>query len=336
MSAVVDAVRAQKEAIDARDAAILRQLARDWLQVEKALEGRIESLVDQITAMQARGKTPSLGKLYQLGRLKNLLIQAQEQTALYAGRAAEYIAREQATSVALGVQDAASVLGMSIGGQFDRLSATAIEAMIAATAGTGADGAPLRQLLFERMVRGVDGSILPGVQERLIQTLRNAIVQGWNPKKTAKLLKDDLAGGLNKALVIARTETMRAYRLGSSQQYTQSGMVEGVVRMCAHTPSTCLACLADEGTVYPSEEAIPDHPNGRCTGVPWVKGTDKPAFEAGEKWLRNQDEATQRGIMGSTRYDKWQAGEVTFADFATRTEHAVWGGGIAMTPIRSL
>ena len=336
-SEIAQAVRAQKAALEARDAAILRQMAKSWLDVEKALKDKVDMLADEVYNLHRAGKPVSQGKLFQLGRLQNLLVQAQSETAKYAATSAEFIAGKQAESIALGVRDASSVLTGAIGGQFDKLSAPAIEAMIAATAGTGADGAPLRKLLFERMVRSPDGNVLPGVQDRLIRTLTNGIAQGWNAKKTAKLIRNDLAEGLNKALVIARSETMRAYRTGAAEQYTRSGAVKGVVRMCAHTPLTCLACLADEGqTVYPADKPLPDHPNGRCTPIPWIKGMEKPGFEKGEAYVKSLSEPEQRALMGRGRFEAWKEGKVSFGDFATRTEHAVWGGGLQVTRIADL
>jgi len=335
-SAIALAVRAQKEAIEAADDAILRQLAREWLAVEKALQDKLDLLTDDIYQLKRAGKPVSVGKLYQQARYKALIAQAQEQVARYAGTAANIIAQAQTDMIGIGVQNAQSVLSGVVGGAFDRMSVGSVESMIAATAGMGADGAPLRQLLFERMVLDADGNVLPGVQERLVNTLIQGVTQGWNPKKTAKLMKNDLAQGLEKALVIARTETMRAYRTANAAQMKASGVVEGQMRMCAHTSATCAACLADEGTVYPIDEPLPEHPRGRCVGVPVLEGMAPPKFAKGEEWLLSQDESTQRAILGEKRYGLWKDGTVAFQDFAKQTESPVWGGSVQVASIKSL
>lgn len=335
-SAIAQAVRAQKNALLAKDAATMRELTRAWLEVEKALAPQIELLSLEVESLRAAGKEVPIGRIYRLERLKSLLNQAREETAKYAGTAADIITSAQREMVAIGIQDAQSVLVGAVGGQFDRLSTLAVESMIASTSGVAADGAPLRQLLLDRLVPQLDGLSTDTMVQGLVNTLRQGMAQGWNPKKTAKLMKGSLAGGLDKALLIARTETMRAYRTANTQQMRDSGVVEGQVRMCAHTPSTCAACLADEGNVYPLDEEIPDHPRGRCTGVPWIKGMPKPTFETGEAWFGKQSTETQRGILGPKRYDLWKDGKATFADFAILTDHTVWGGGLGVTPVRDL
>lgn len=330
MPSVADVVRLQKEAVDAADEAMLREMAKSWMDVEKALKDKVDLLSDDIYNLARSGKPVSQGMLYKRDRLQNLMLQAQEEVAKYSGQMATFVAGKQAESVALGVQHAGTALEAAMGGQFDRLSTMAVEAMIATTSGMAADGGPLRQLLFERMKEGLDTDVL----DSMMGTMRSAVAQGWNPKKTAKLLKNDLAGGLDKALLIARTETMRAYRLASSEQYKVAG-VEQVMRMCAHTSKTCAACIADEGQLYPADEPLPDHPRGRCVPVPVPPGTEPPKWVRGEEWLAKQPEATQRTILGKKRYDLWKEG-TPLTDFAHVTDNVTWGQGLGVTPLKDI
>jgi SPP1 gp7 family putative phage head morphogenesis protein len=201
--------------------------------------------------------------------------------------------------------------------------------------GMAGDGQPLGELLKQRMLVDEIGLPLPGVWDRLTTTLVEGTALGWNPVKTARLMRDGLAGGLQKALVIARTEQLRVYRESTRATYDESGIVTGHKRVCAHDMRVCPACLADDGTIYPVDVAIPDHPNGRCTSVPVLRGEEAPTWTAGEDWLKLQNEDTQRSILGG-HYDGWNAGDFRLADTLRRTEHKVWGPGLAVKPLKDL
>ena len=79
------------------------------------------------------------------------------------------------------------------------------------------------------------------VLDRLGRTLIVGTAQGWNPRKTAARMKGDLAGGLQKALTIARSEQMRVYREATRAQYERSGVVSGQRRLSAHDDRVCPA-----------------------------------------------------------------------------------------------
>jgi len=330
---VVTRLREFKAGVLQSEAAQMRLMAKRWLQVEDALEAQISALVQEMAALSRAGKPVGLGKVYRLERYRKLLAQAQGEFGKYAEWADGLIASGQTQMALLGVEHAVEVLGlMQVGYAFDRLNADAVSNMIGFTG----DGQPLGELLRLRMVKDATGLPLPGVSERLAQTLVNATAQGWNPRKTAKMIQSDLAGGLNKALQITRTEQIRAYRQASADQYRASGIVTGIQRLCAHNERTCIACLADEGHVYPMDQGLPDHVQGRCTGVPVIRGQAPLKYQTGEAWFDTQDAATQRDIMGPGRYQKWQKGEVQFKEFAQTTHSETWGAGLGVTPLRAL
>lgn len=330
---VVRRLRELKDDVLNREADQMRVMARRWLQVENALEAQITALSEQIARMSAAGKTISPGRIYRLDRFHKLLGQAQQEFGKYAAWSDGVISAGQTQFAMLGIEHANEALGLvRTGTQWDRLNADAVNSMI----GMVGDGEPLGDLLNLRMVKDATGLPLPGVSERLTQTLVNASAQGWNPRRTARMMRDDLAGGLDKALQISRTEQLRVYREASRAQYEASGVVEGIARLCAHQRNTCLACLADEGHVYPVNQGVPDHPLGRCAGVPHLLGEKPPKMQTGEQWLSTQDEETQRTVMGNTRFEAWKSGKVKFSQFATPTQHEVWGGGLKVTPVKEL
>ena len=326
---VVVTMRQFKAQLLAREVGQMQVMARHWYEVEKRLGAQIELLAQDIAA---RGGLVSQGKWARLDRYRELLTQASVEFERYAGWADSQITAEQGRLARLGIAHSEQAIKTAgVTGNFNRLPVSAVENMV----GLAGDGSPLTQLLTQRIVRDANGLPLPGVLEKMQTTFTNATAQGWNPRKTAKLIKDDLSGGLQKALEIARTEQLRVYRQASVQQYEESGVVKGHKRLCAHDVRTCLGCLADEGTIYPVNVPISDHPKGRCTSVPVLIDGPEIEFETAEKWIERLPEDQQRKIMGEKYHELWKSG-TPFKDFVTKTQNATWGESLGPTPLKKL
>jgi len=203
---------------------------------------------------------------------------------------------------------------------FNVLSGQAVETM----AGFTANGAPLRRLLS-------------GVQAGAVEGLRQALVRsaalGRNPRVTAGELmrlanqgmRDGLALGLNRALCIARTEQLRTYREATLANYRATGLVRGYKRLCAHDQRVCAACLFDEGAFYGLDMPFVEHPNGRCTSVPVVRGLAEVRWLGNEEWFVRQEEGVQRAILGGRYFDAWRAGRFGLRQLVAFVEDATWG-----------
>jgi hypothetical protein len=323
--AVVRAMREYRDGMALREAEQMGLMARRWVEVEDNLAGQIEGLAFEIDLMAREGKVITPNQIMRMERFKRLMAQAQAETGRYAEWAAGVIQREQESMGRLAIDQAAEAIrqsfGNGIGTQFDKLPVDAINGMMGMTG----EGSPLRDLLRMRMV---DDAAALG---RLTESLLRGVALGWNPRKTAEAMKNDLAGGLQKALVIARTEQMRVYREAARLTYLKSGVVTGQRRLTGHGRRTCAACLADEGTVYGLDMPLPDHPQGRCVGVPVVIGGAKSDWLNGEDWLRTQDEGMQRDILGPGRFELWKDGKL-----AVHTHDPVWGAGVRMATMGEL
>ena len=333
--AVVTAMREVKQALLLREEAQMQEMARRWMQVENALEAQISALAQEMAELQEAGKSVSDGKLFRMARYQTLLGQTQEEVKKYISYTERLVSEGQAELASRGIEDAATNIRMSyedgIGVYFDRLPVEAVENMV----GLAGDGKPLGRLLKQRMAveAGADGL---ETWNRLTQTLINGTAQGWNPRKTARRMKDDLAGGLQKALTIARSEQLRVYREATRQQYIRSGVVEGYKRLCAHDSRVCAACLALDGEFSTLDVPMFDHPQGRCTTIAVVQGAPEKTWLAGEDWLKTQPEEVQRSILGQARFEAWKAGKIDFRKLATKTHDATWGMGLKVTPIQEL
>ena len=108
---------------------------------------------------------------------------------------------------------------------------------------------------------------------------------------------------------VVRTVAEQMFRKAQQEQRQQTPVKAW--RRCANHETACLACLLLEGTIYDRREDFGDHPNGRCFLMPMSSPYAQNDHQ-GRKWLEAQDEETQRKIMGKTRWEAWQNGEISF------------------------
>lgn len=323
-SEVAKLVRLQKEALLRQEASEMRLLTRRWLEVERALEAE---MLRTILALQENGIVTE-AMILRDERFQHLLFQAR---AEYAKFAADFQSRAediQQYALQRGIKDAAQALNVTIEAaglsvSFEMLNVNAINLMIGLTA----DGTPLQMLLMREYGTAATG---------MIEALTNGIALGLNPRKVAFDMANHFGLGLQKALTISRTEMMRSYRLATQEQYRQSDVVTGYKRLAVKDDKTCLGCLMMDGETFENADDFSEHPNGRCTLVPVVRGASAPSWTNGKEWLAGLSEERQRGILGDQRFDLWKSGAVSLDDFATLRQNETWGGAFVPTPLKEL
>ncbi len=178
------------------------------------------------------------------------------------------------------------------------------------------------------------------MRRRLVQ----GVAAGRNPRDTARLIvrdvQDAFDGGLARAQVIARTETIDAYRAGAKAHHeANSDVLQGWVWLAKLSERTCPSCVVMHGTEHDLNEPGPlDHQQGRCSRMPLVKpelvpGTPTPKVESGPEWLARQPEGVQRSVLGPRRYEAWKAGDYPASRWAVRRESAAWRPSYGPGPI---
>lgn len=309
--------------------ASIEALVRRWLLMERQLEDSFYSLASQIDQLRALEGTPSAAQIVRMQRYKELLQQVREQIAVYNRFAAEEIASGQARLIADGIVDARNILGSmyavsgGVTGSFNVLPVSAVEYMV----GFAGDGSPLFKLLqrdFEAAANGITDALI------------KAVGLGKSPRETAREMARGAGMGLNRALNIARTEQLRAYRESSRAAYAGSGVVVGYKRLSARDSRVCPACLFSDGMVYRTEDAFEAHVNCRCTLVPIVSGMPVIEWQDGKTWFMAQPEATQKSIMGSGRYESWKDGAFVLEDVVKRVENDTWGAALVPATLAEL
>lgn len=326
---VVVVMREHKARLLALEQAQMVTMARRWLTVEDALEAAIINLADQIADLQAAGETVSPSRIFQLGRYRSLLAQAEREVKRYVNYADELIADTQADWGLLALDQSVEAITASYVGAgvvpaaFDILPVGAIEDMI----GLAGDGSPLKKLLDKSWPEAAQG---------LTNELIRATAIGQNPRETARRMQDGLTHGLNRMLNIARSEQLRVYREAGRQNYQESGVVSGYKRLAAHDDRVCPACLFADGRHYELDEPLDEHASGRCAQVPEVKGLPAVTWKNGLSWFADQDASTQRSILGPGRYDAWQDGAFKLGDLVSEREDDTWGSSLQPTPLKEL
>ena len=119
--------------------------------------------------------------------------------------------------------------------------------------------------------------------------------------------------------------------------------------MSARDARVCAGCLgADDGTVYPLDEAFSEHNQGRCTTVPVLEespltpGAEEQrsgkggTYETGEQWFMRQTPAVQAEILGKRTFEAWARQEFEFKELVKHVEDPVWGGAFVPTPLKEL
>lgn len=190
---------------------------------------------------------------------------------------------------------------------------------------------------------------MPGEQYQVVRReLIRGVAAGSNPRETARRMvrraEKGFNGGLNRAMVISRTETLDAHREGARVGRLQHvGVLAGWTWTCAMDANTCPSCWAHHGEVYPADVFGPDdHPQGRCAAVPkawsWADlGLDieepPSLLPDAEATFNDLDEETQRQILGPRRFEAWQAGEYPMSAWSVKRSADGWRDSWTVSPV---
>jgi len=310
-----------------REVRQMQAMTRRWLQLERALEGNMAALAQEMATIRADGGTVTREMLFAHTRYQRLLAQLQVELQRYTQYATDTIAQEQQRYANLGLDHAARAIELAgprgVTGAFDRLPTDAIQL----GSGLMADGSPLSSYL-----RSTWGDASEGMTDELLR----AIALGQNPRQTARRMADGTTRTLNRMLLVARTETLRVYRTASREQMAASGVVTSYRRIVAHDSRVCPSCLADEGTEYGLDETMPTHPQCRCSLIPVVTGMPELQWQKGESWFMAQSAKTQESILGKGRYAAWKAGQFDLESLVSVKRDDRWGDSLGVTPLAEL
>lgn len=222
---------------------------------------------------------------------------------------------------------------------FDRVDADAIRAIVDKTAGD---------------VRSRTWPLSTQAEAAMRSTLVKGVAIGNHPEATAREMvarvQGAFNGGRNRARVIARTETLDAHRAASRAQQDRlhaQGVVTGWTWIATLDTRTCPSCLAMHGTEHPPSVAGPlDHQQGRCDRLPKAASWADLGFPDIEEppsvlpdaraWFDGLPQSQREQIMGATRLDLLDSGQIGWDDLASRRETTGWRPSFVPTPVKRL
>jgi len=288
--------------------AMVREYGRVW----KRMQLQIHDLYQE---MYRSGLSDNL--TYRLMRIDELRVQVEAEI----GRFAQYAEGEIVGQQRQAVTDALSHSEILVRAQLPevmigwvRLPVDAMENLV----GVLQDGSPLADLLAEL---GPEAAQL--VSDGLVQ----GMALGLGAAEIAREIRAGLGGNLVRALRIARTETLRAYREASRAAYqANNDLVAGWIWRSGRNRRTCAACWAMDGTFHTLDEMLDGHPNCRCYMVPVVRGVlSRTLRKNGIEAFNDLGQADQLAVLGPAKFAAWQDGAISLTDLVGRRFDARWG-----------
>lgn len=303
-----------------------QRLAASWYSIEQSLMGEMTLLAQVLSDAKESGSVITEQLIRRQEHYQTLIRQAREQILRFTKEVATPdISAEQLAYGRLGLDAAVNSISSSftlgMGAQFNNLPIDAITDMV----GFLGNGSPLNTLLREAYPDSVDG-----ISKALIQGL----AKGLSPDKIAYDMARGLGLGLERITLIARTEQLRVWRTSSQRQYEQSGVVLFHKRLAAR--DACLACLMADGEILPITQPLYDHPRGRCTSVPVVRGAPEPTWTTGRELFEAMDPEQQRELMGPGMFEAWKNGEFDLSQLVQHRHSDEWGDSIATASLKDL
>lgn len=136
-----------------------------------------------------------------------------------------------------------------------------------------------------KLLAGRSFDDLEGITERMsrdmVRGLTDGLVRGMGPREIARELADDVGISQGRALLVARTEIVRAFADGQLTALEELGVEEvgvmvewstsGLGETALGNPSPCEKCAEMQGVVLKIDEArglIPLHPGCLCSWIP--------------------------------------------------------------------
>lgn len=111
--------------------------------------------------------------------------------------------------------------------------------------------------------------------QKVTKVLYGALASGSHPTVAARMLTDATGMARNRAMVVARTEMLNAYRSASLAQFrASSDVVSGWTWLAA--PGACPFCASMDGTHHTLDEDLSamTHPQCRCCPAPDTKSLE--------------------------------------------------------------
>jgi len=185
--------------------------------------------------------------------------------------------------------------------------------------------------------------------EAMKRELIRGVAIGTHPRETATRMLDRVqgrfAGGLTRAITIARTELLDAHRSGAAAaMHANADVLQGWIWVAQLDRRTCPSCWSNHGTEHSLDEPGPiDHQQGRCARVPKTKTWADLGFPDikeppsilpdAETTFRTLSAADQLKVMGPVRLKALDAGLMDWNELSVRRVTPGWRDSRVPIPV---
>lgn len=311
----------------------------------KQIATHLDALYDAMVEKLATGDKIPVSWLHEAGRLEAITKLISHAIGQFAALSLMQVQALQHLAVDLGTNAAQAFLHATVpDGIHWSFGLPSLKAL-AELVGVTQDGSPLADLF-----NGFGREAAQQVEDALLR----GVTLGNNPREIARDVEDALGVSRNRALTIARQESLRCYKNAATETYRENDdVVEQWRWTCALNARTCAACIAMDGTLHPLGEDLESHTCCRCQPVCVTRdwrdilsdaGIDtssldlpdtRPTLPTGADWLDNQSEAVQKQVLGP-RYKGWKAGDFSLKDMVQHVHDPNWGHSIKVKPMKAL
>lgn len=310
------------------------EIVRSYQAVLKDLNRHLAAISERISEARAAGIEVRPAWITAEQRYHALIAQHEEHTLNFLRQSLDTIMGTKGQAVTLAADDAPKLATAAMGpapagaqavvaNSFAQLPTAQIDFLVR----RAADGRPLGELLAE---------IAPKATEKVKDALLSGVARGAGVREIGRDVRT--ASGLSqvRAMTIARQETIGSYRAVASESYQRSPVVTGWVWWAELGPRTCAICWAEHGTEHTDEETLDSHVCCRCSMMPRTRswrdlGIDlpdnRPSIQPGPERFASLGEGDKLAILGRSRLDAYNAGEISLSDLVRETEHRRWGAG---------
>lgn len=336
--AIYDIADDFRRRLDRTEETAIRTVLDQWGRIRAQIDDELATL-DQLLKADGQPDVRIEAARDRLARRRDQIVKRVDSYARHV-QAAVFDAQTEAATIA-GDETVAIVdrqLGPKAaptGIRYDRLPADAVEQLL----GQLQTGSPLATL-----VRDLGRDAWRSLEQELI----DGLAYGRNPRAIARRMLQTVDMPRWRALTVARTETLRAYREVHRQTtMVNRDIIAGTTWLAALDDRTCPVCWAMHGTEHPPEYTMATHPACRCTlvprtktwaelGIPGVEDTPSLITSDGPSLFARQPAALQRSVLGPGRFEAYRDGLIGLPEMVGFRDDPSWGPTSYVRPLAEL
>lgn len=258
---VLAAAAAYRQQLLRQEDAAVRRLVAAYGTAYQRMGAQIQALQESLD-----GQPMSFAKATRLTQLRALRSQIETEVNRFGVVADNELTQATRQAIQLGLNHSTGLVEAhftseqargAIRASFTQLSPAQVETMIGFTS----PDSPLHDSLTAQLG--------PAVAESVSSRLVDGLIRGFNPNKTAAIVRRELGVGLAWAVNTTRTANLWAYREATRANYAANPRVVSGWRWLATLDRrVCGNCLSQHGTLHPVGETLNGHHQCRCVPIP--------------------------------------------------------------------